>query len=68
MNISQELLLYWDYLTITSPALTGNYLMRIQFEIKESLANILDQLRILIFGLRRLKKMSQERKLLKLKT
>ena len=42
--------------------------MRIQFEIKESLANILASLRILLFGLRRLKKMSQERKLLKLKT
>ncbi len=42
--------------------------MRIQFEIKESLANILDQLTHSDFGLRRLKKMSQERKLLKLKT
>ena len=43
MNIFQGLLLYWEYLTITSPDQRA-IIMRIQFEIKESLANILDQL------------------------
>ena len=42
--------------------------MRIQFEIKESLANILDQLTHSDFWATEIKEMSQERKLLKLKT
>ena len=66
MNISQELLLYWDYLTITSPDQRA-IIMRIQFEIKESLANILDQLTHSDFWATEIKEDESGKKIIKIK-